>query len=530
MGSPQSEIYLCSGVRLNSRYEHSIYFDSLDAQQEYFMGKAVRHLTAYSFLRKSWSIKINGTMENSKTLNYLFFRNRESGKFYYYFINNIEYVNDSTVELFLELDVIQTYFFDFDLLPCFVERQHVDSDGVGENTIDEGLEMGHYTENSRHDLDAITAENGYCILVASTITLNGTSAATTVDSFAGMYSNVFSGLSVWAISPGDWAKWSNQLENLSDWGKIDGIVSMWMYPKALVTLGGENTWSDGVLAKVVSDVKPLTHSTSKPSTVDGYKPKNNKLFCYPYSYLYMTNNEGNAATLRYERFTGNPSFNVRGSIDPKGGVHVYPTNYNGASEAWDEGLTVGAFPTCAWDSDTYKVWLAQNENQQNLALTNGKIGVAAGAVAGVASAVTGNIAGAVGGIATAAHGANQIAGIMAQRQDMAVVPPQACGTFSSSVNTANHKHTVTFINRCITAEFARTIDEYFNMYGYKINRVKVPNIKARKAYTYIKTIGCHVAANMCNEDTVKIESIFDNGITFWRNGDSVGNYYLDNTL
>lgn len=528
MGSPQSEIYLCSGVRLNSRYEHSIYFESLDDQINYFMNKAVRHLTAYSYIRKSWTLKINGSMENSKRLNYLFFRNSETGKYYFYFINNIEYINDSTVELSLELDVLQTYLFDFRLLPCFVERSHT-ADGLYANTIDEGLELGHYTEDWRYDLAELNSSL-YCILVASTITLNGISAETTVDSFAGMYSNVFSGLSVWAIHPQDWAKWANQLENLSEWGKIDGIVSMWMYPLNLVELGGENTWGDGVLAKVVKGVKPLDFTVTKPTSVDGYTPRNKKLLAYPYSYLYMTNNEGNAATLRYERFTGTPKFNIRGSIDPKGGVHVYPANYNGASEAWDEGITIGAYPTCAWDSDVYKVWLAQNENQQNLALASGTLSVAAGVATGLGSLATGNIVGAVGGVGAAVSGLSQVTGTLAQQKDMSVVPPQACGAYSSSVNTANNKHTVTFVKRCVTAEIARTLDDYFDMYGYKINRVQVPIINLRKAYTYVKTIGCHIEALMCNEDAVKIESIFNNGVTFWKNGDQIGNYYVDNSL
>ena len=113
MSNPQSIINICSGVRLNPSYEHTIYFDTATAQYNYFAGKVVKSFPAYSYLRKSWNIKVASTMEEAKTWTYLFFQNG-SGKLYFYFITNIEYVNDNTVELSLEIDVMQTYMFDYD--------------------------------------------------------------------------------------------------------------------------------------------------------------------------------------------------------------------------------------------------------------------------------------------------------------------------------------------------------------------------------------------------------------------------------
>ena len=66
------------------------------------------------------------------------------------------------------------------------------------------------------------------------------------------------------------------------------------------------------------------------------------------------------------------------------------------------------------------------------------------------------------------------------------------------------------------------------MYGYKTNRVKVPNIHARQRWTYTKTIGCNVKGECPVKHLEKIISIFDNGITFWVNPSEVGNYSLAN--
>lgn len=533
MSAPQSTINICSGVRLNSRYEHSIYFASASAQLAYFAGKVVKSYTAYTFLRKSWPLKVEATMEQAKTWNYLYFQNSASGKVYYYFINNVEYVNDSTVELALELDVLQTYFFDYSLLTSFVERQHVEDDTVGLHTLDEGLELGEFIVNKTEDA---TNLNDLCILVLSSVNVNGTTEETVYNTFSYVYNNVFSGLTVYAVDMEEsWQEWGDQLDTLSGLGKVDGIVSMWMYPKYLVALGGEGYWGDEQLAKVVRGVENATKTIDgRPSTVDGYTPKNNKLLCYPYNFLYVTNNNGGGAAFRYERFA-NPNrlvFDLVGALSPDAGVKAYPRNYNrtdGVSEAaFDEGLSIGAYPTCSWDADTYKIWMAQNQNTHAVAAGSGALAVAAGVGTAIASAAMGNVMGAVGGLGSAVGGGMQIANLVAAQKDAEIQPPQSRGTYSANINISQDKQTFSFLYKSVRAEYAEIIDKYFTMYGYKVNKYKVPNIHAREAFTYVKTVGCHIKGNLCNEDTTKIESIFDSGITFWTSGDNVCNYAQSN--
>ena len=118
--------------------------------------------------------------------------------------------------------------------------------------------------------------------------------------------------------------------------------------------------------------------------------------------------------------------------------------------------------------------------------------------------------------------------MIAQQRDMEIMPQQARGNLSTSVNIANNRQIFGLYQKCVTKEKARVIDDYFTMYGYKINRVQSPNIAARPAFTYIKTVGCHVAADICTDDQRKIEAIFDNGLTWWKDGDKICNYSQDN--
>ena len=148
--------------------------------------------------------------------------------------------------------------------------------------------------------------------------------------------------------------------------------------------------------------------------------------------------------------------------------------------------------------------------------------------AGVGSAIMTGGAGAAVGLSAASHGASQIASLLSQRADKEIQPPQAKGTYSSSVNIATEHQTFTFMKKSIDRQHAMIIDDYFDLYGYKTNRVKVPNRNVRENWTYTKTIGCHVSGNFCTEDLRKIQSIYDNGVTFWVNGDRIGSYGLTN--
>lgn len=528
MSKPLSTVYICSGVMINNRYEHSIYFHSGDAQASYFAGKVVKTYQAYTFLRKSWPLKVEATMEEAATWTYLYFRNGNTGKTYYYFINNIEYINDHTVELALELDVLQTYAFDVEMRPCFIERTHVSDDSIGANTQDEGLDTGEL--NSALITTTVDIKE-MCILVLSTIILNGTSKETTINAYGNVYGNVFSGLCITAVEMTDWAEFSRQLDNLSEWGKIDGIVSMWMYPKALVKLGGESTWGDGILSKTVSGVKTLFVDVDKPANMafESYTPRNKKMYCYPYNFMYATNNAGSSAVYHFERFTATDGpyvFSLHGALAPDAGVMMNAQGYLPGTTA--DGLMMGAYPSCAWDSDTYKIWLAQNQNTHNLVNNQAQIKMVGGVVTTAGGLLTGNLGAAAGGAGMIYSGATDIANLLATKADRAIEPPQAKGNFSASINLANSLHQYSFYRKFCTAEYARRIDDYFTMYGYKVNRIDTPSRRRRRGFTYVKTIGAKAKGNLCTEDATKIETIYNNGITWWVNGDVIGNYTQNN--
>lgn len=544
MSTPSSTIRICSGVRLTNDYQHTIWFNSRAEQLSYFAGKVVKTFSAYTYIRKSWSLKVEATMEQARKWSYLYFQNG-TGKTYFYFINNIEYINDNTVELFIEMDVMQTYLDDFTLHECFVEREHANSDQIGENLVDEGLDLGELTVNYSYNVDM----GELCILIMTTLDPEGTTKDLNVVPSGRVIDNIYSGVGIYALNLADISALNTTIQNFDTWGKTDAIISMWMYPKKLVK---------------VTDAWSSEHSWHKVSGVDYFnvhfeglanalpiapdQVKNKKLFTYPYAFFYVTNNSGSAGVYHYELFDwtmsgisgmeDNRSFKICGAISPEGNVVIYPFYYRGVKNNFEEGITLANFPVCAWNQDVYKLWLAQNQNKQDLSLIVGGLTIAAGigtmiATMGASAPASGTaIAGGISTIAGAgmtATGLSQVAGAMAQKKDMSIQPPQAKGNHSPSVAVAEGFQTFTIQKKSIDEYHTRMIDEFFTMYGYATKRVKVPERNCRENWTYTKTIGCHVSGDLCAEDLRKIESIFDNGVTHWYGtGDNIGNYSLSN--
>ena len=87
-----------------------------------------------------------------------------------------------------------------------------------------------------------------------------------------------------------------------------------------------------------------------------------------------------------------------------------------------------------------------------------------------------------------------------------------------------------FLGMSIKEEYARIIDDYFSMFGYKVDTVKVPNITGRAEWNFIKTVDCNADGNIPQEDLETIKKACNTGITFWHNPDHMYNYSLSNTI
>lgn len=68
------------------------------------------------------------------------------------------------------------------------------------------------------------------------------------------------------------------------------------------------------------------------------------------------------------------------------------------------------------------------------------------------------------------------------------------------------------------------IDNFFDRYGYRVDRLKVPNRNNRPYWNFVKTSEGHIAGNMPSFYRIEIENMLNQGVTFWASGRTIGDY------
>lgn len=503
---PNAVIRVLKNCPLDNTYEHTLYFGGSEAQFEYFASLTKYTLTRQTYQRVNRArMRVQVKADDLYDCNYIMFQNSSFGsKWFYAFIKSVEYVNNVTSEIEYEIDVMQTWAFDYQLGQSFVEREHSATDVAGENLVPENLERGDYISE---DFDASGEIGGKSIVVAATFDKN-------YDNICGAYySGVFSGLwfTTFENTPAGASECANFIQNAGS--KSDGIVAVFLMPTAMVTESNA-----AAVSKTLEKTKFLNLKRA-----DGGSVKNKKLLTYPYNLLYVTTLQGNHAEYHYEYFSGDTcEFNIAGDMSPNPSVILAPVNYKGVSTNYDEKLVLSGFPQLSFNTDTFKQWLAQNALSLPVNALSSSLGAAKAIGTAAATGLASTIAPAAAGVA--------VAGVVSEVYQHSVMPHQARGGGGSTAMAAMGLLDFAFMHKHIRPEFVSIIDDYFTVYGYASHRVKVPNRAVRPHWTYTKTIGCVVHGSVPCDDMSKICKIYDNGITFWKNGNEVGNYSLDNSV
>lgn len=640
---PNTTIYILNNIPLNKSYEHTVYYPDKDTQAQAFMKYKKYTLTDYSYQRSQLgTIRVQLKYEQLIDCNYLMFKNTNfENKWFYAFITGIGYVNNDVTDVYYDLDVMQTWCYDYTFGKTFVERHHDAYDRLYGNTVPEGLELG--SEYRLIQGKSYSYAKPLAWVIIATTTVKDESAY----QISGIITGVYSGLRVYYIE--DIGELTRIIGKFINEGLEDAIVAFYQVPK--------------IDKHHMSDIQTdeITF-TQQMNLGNGYKPRNKKLFSYPYSFLEVYNTLGTSVELKFDQFenlgASTVTFKVEKVIFPQANVVITPKWYRGYLWDYEYSSVYGLFPTCAFAGDAFKVWWAQNKNsylasmnaigntydtnqaiaqnnytmaglnaanartnahiQANTALTQAEnsnraslavntaqsnksivdsainTGVNAIQNAGKAlasgfdgiSAVTAGALTAVGGVIsesfnqdiysaqanslntqllnsqigaqageaisantfqTAMKNAtlaqtnaqlsnlnayqNATAQLMAKKQDIQHMPNSAHGNaMCDGLNYA--RNTAGFIIRQwgLSYEYAVYLDDYFDKYGYAMMRNFVPSRLNRKHWSYLKTVGCNIKGNINNTDLLTIKTIYDNGITTWKNLEEVGDYTLDNTI
>ena len=650
MPTPDTVVKILKGIELDRDLENTYRFASLSAQQNFFSARERVKFTLENmqYLRTGEnSIKVEKNTAALYDCNYLMFQNTgykdTSGRtrWFYAFIDRVDYVNEATSEIFYTIDPMQTWLFDYKFADCMVEREHVRDDRIGKNVISEPVECGEYMQEVSANIvppdkpfkykgglittkpinQGLTASENITIQITSSASISfkrpipyagvdvgeGTIASGTV----GQYPTDLSWYADFSLVKNEDAtgKYMNDntvtapdvlgikkysLQNLISWianAQIDGldakdIYAVFIYPDYFSSV------EDGAVFDAYgagSKEKIMTFDMSDTAgfkKTDGsfFTPRNNKLYTFPYTRLTVSSHYGNVAHYKFELFDNGfkPKFKLLSILTATPQAALIPVGYIAKIDSIDDMVTLPYAIEIPVKGDAFKTYIAENKGNIIASLANTVLSAAIPAMTTSSTVAmsgggevtqtrtirslspkTGRLRNSLQDTTRAVTapsrqesesstvyygGGAKYTGLVSMVGDLvdkAHLPNPVYGNMTTTDILATAKlNTISLYREGVSGDIAKTIDDFFTMFGYAVKEVKQPGMYNRHYWQYIKTCGCvlhnsdrysdyvntdvNYSTGMNAADMDTLEKIFNRGITFWNQDVQIGDYTLDN--
>ena len=525
--TPDSEIYLLK-CPLEMDSKHQISFANANAQQTYFQGLTKVLMDDATYMRKDGRLYFEGSFDTYLQYNYCMYKNKGySTKWFYAYVTDIRFESNNSCSCQLKTDVFQTWMFDYTLKKSFIERSHVakSSDTIGAYTVPENLETGEY-KSYLHYID--TSSQADSVILACTLDYqNPLFAQDNLLTWSDRYNGLFAGCGYYKYLNTSLGQMMADIKMLNNYGQTDSIICLFMYPSSWATVTPSGTY----LNKVDGSDTPKTidYGITRIATLDGYTPKNNKLLTYPYCYILASNGVGTANIYRQEVWAldtveahtstyGKMVMHMDAVLCPGGSAKVYPINYNGCASNIDEGFSLGKYPQLSFPVDLYTNWEVQNgTNIMGTQLTATETGYASAAIRGLISAAAGSTLGVADALGDAF-------GTMQEQYRHSLISPTIGGNINcGDVAAVSGTMAFQYQKMGVKAEFARNIDNFFELFGYKLNKVDTINTSSRSNWNFIKTVDVNMTGDIPERDLQELKDLYNGGFTIWH----TTTYFMD---
>lgn len=546
-----SEIILCKGIKLDINYENVLSYSESD-MVSLCRSKSVYTATKTSILgSRDDSIDIGVQYSVAMFVNYMAFKNPNYGnKWIFAFVTDVEYLSDSACRIYYKIDVWSTWYGKFNIGKAFIEREHVSDDTFGKHTVPENLDTGEMVINYVNFFDEYANDTWVVIGVSKLPSEIYNDILANSGIPTRLYNGIYNGLTYVAFKTYNDA--TKFLLIMDGQGIAENVYDIFMIPKSLVVIEN-NQWStkqcsgtinisewsytitftiDYKIVPNSSTAQAMTNETTitRNTTLNGYTPKNNKMFTGEFNYMYLSNNAGGSVKYNYEDFyNSSPSFKILGSLTPGCSIKMIPIDYkNYDSVNHDEyfnsyGLTGGKYPVCSWSSDSYTNWITQQSVNIGVDAVSGLTGsLIAGAV--------NPIAGAISGLTT---GLGIVSDAIKRDKQREYAPIQAKGNLNSGdVTFSMGMNQFVLYQMSCRYEYAKICDDYLSRYGYKVNEIKQPNLKSRTKFNFIKVGGLDdlVDGDIPAVALSEINDIFRKGVTIFHDYTNFGDYTVTNNI
>lgn len=504
--TPQTTIYLCDQTGIDEY--NKPYYESDSAMVGWLMGKVKASFSDYSYQRadERQYCTINYDYYAALTCDIIMWRNAgHSNKWIIANITELEWVNPNTTRVYFKVDAWCTFCGTAQLQPCFVEREHVENDWTGNNPnflahgVPESFSATPERIVSETELSgpAGSEDNVIVILLADhrNLSISGK-----------MDGGVYTGLNVYMTA--NEAEANEFLTELAvdGWANLQDVVGVYTVPQYV--------WAGSRFGDHVNIPAWLSPACSG-------KYNNSKVYSSPYVVFQIDTGAGDGAAYKPE-FLNNPS-DIQVFIEGyfsggAGGAVAYPSGYN-SPFATTQHSKIGKVATISQ--------LPQGQVIGNNAVNQMSSNRQAATIHGLTSTLEGLLGAGLSAAINPYMGAYQAVNAIQQplrtqvsllnkNTEARTAAASVAGNKGTSANLAMGAGLWRFVGRWYvpTEPVMKSIDAYFDRFGYQVDTLKRPAI-SRPLWNYVKTKESHVAGSMPAVYREQIETMLNNGVTFW---------------
>lgn len=537
---PNTTLYV-GVVSWNSDLKNVQSYPSRAEQISTIQGLLTHKYEHINIIRRDSDLILKGVNEDLTQCNYLMFQNADiSNKWYFAFIDNVQYNSLNSVIISHTIDVWQTYQFDIIYYKNLILRSHVakSADTVGRWLAPEPINIAPEFERKHNVFNELSWTPQYVLHSTSVYNPNtkkyeykgnGTGASlsaeygifvdddTDVQDIVKKYGKMSPAEALKSDNDDEYSNWiadllTGQIESfeksLNNAVKLISTTSISQlqdHRNELIGLYAIPAWvHDGTNKYATNNIKKKDVSITLPTATlaCGYAPRNKKMLSSLCKAYLFYNENGFKLPLKPELFTSDtPIFTVKSTELSTNGFLLQIGSYADYTAKTNK-ISYNCENRLGYDANT------------GLDKVLNTLTSAVGVVNAVGSVASQAFAGNIGGTVQGAVGAVQQSINMIDALGQRGVNTGASGDIMS---ITEKRAMPVFADVSPTEAQCRYIDDYLDVYGYAINEIgKISTyMKNRSNWNYIQVANCNIKVSAPNDDTNKLKQMFESGVTIW---------------
>ena len=357
--------------RVDPTLAHIWAFETPQERYTWLNARPSLEFSAQKYWRVGNSIKIPVSYETSFEYDYIRIINdigTPQERIWYAFIAARAYISPSVTVLSIDVDYIQTFYFNG-------QTPFWDTTGFIVKSTAHLLPLpgtpSDYPVPQSQTLVFANESGDYAFIVYSTIdptTISGT------PTYTGSVTNgVYSAAAPYVIGGNNAAQNLNTLiGQFNTAGLTDAIVSIYAVPARFFKSGVLDGSIHAVADNIIDNTRTFNLAASVPLECSYL------LDDYDYTYIIVNNGQGETAVYHGYEFSGDPEFSMTLSLS--GGcptLYFTPTNlrYNALGAAQQHGMKITQAISCTYLNDSYRIWLAQTQNSRAAAVSGAELAI-----------------------------------------------------------------------------------------------------------------------------------------------------------